>query len=44
MEDEIKEQLGLKDEIMKKLKIKKVVKEDKDQQCSICIMSYTKGQ
>lgn len=44
MAEELKEQLGVRDEVLQAIPIKTVVKEDPNRQCAICLKAYQKGQ
>jgi hypothetical protein len=43
MDEEIKEQFGVREEILKQIPIKTVVKEDPNRMCAICLKAYVKG-
>lgn len=43
MAEELKEQNGVKEDVLRAIPIKTVVKEDPSRMCAICLKAYTKG-
>ena len=43
MDEEEKEQFGVREEVLKQIPIKTVLKEDPNRVCAICIKAYVKG-
>ena len=43
MAEELKEQNGVRDEVLRAIPIKTVVKEDPSRVCAICLKAYVKG-
>jgi E3 ubiquitin-protein ligase RNF181 len=44
MAEEIKESMGVKEDVLMQIPIKTVVKEDPNRMCAICLKVYVKGQ